>query len=109
MIGDKQKAWEALEKAIRLVGAASETDDMPDALRGELMTALAALVWVSQSIRCPTCGRWYPSYLQRRDRAKGLHLQPRSRRVATASTSCVAPAPANGIPPGPTSEIECDA
>ena len=33
----------------------------------------------------------------------------RSRRVATASTSCVAPAPANGIPPGPTSEIECDA
>ena len=73
MIGDKQKAWEALEKAIRLVGAASETADMPDALRGELMTALAALVWVSQSIRCPTCGRWYPSYLQRRDRAKGLH------------------------------------
>ena len=107
MIGDKQKAWEALEKAIRLVGAASETADIPDDLRGELMTALAALVWVSQSIRCPTCGRWYPSYLQRRDRAKGLHLQPRSRRVH--STSCVAPAPVNGIPPGPTSEIECDA
>ena len=107
MIGDKQKAWEALEKAIRLVGAASETADMPDALRGELMTALAALVWVSHSIRCPTCGRWYPSYLQRRDRAKDLPLQPRSRRVH--STSCVAPAPANGIPPGPTSEIECDA
>ena len=106
MIGDKQKAWEALEKAIRLVGAASETADMPDALRGELMTALAALVWVSHSIRCPTCGRWYPSYLQRRDRAKGLPLQPRSRRVH--STSCVAPAPANGIPPGPTSEIECE-
>jgi len=30
----------------------------------------------------------------------------RSRRVH--STSCVAPAPANGIPPGPTSEIECE-
>jgi len=58
MIGDKQKAWEDLAKAIRLVGAASETADMPDALRGKLIDALAALVWVSQSIRCPTCGSW---------------------------------------------------
>jgi len=86
MISDKQKVWEALEKAIRLVGAASETADMPDALRGELMTALAALVWVSQNIRCPTCGRWYPSYPQRCDRAKGLPLQPHSRaRDGTAA------------------------
>ena len=33
----------------------------------------------------------------------------RSRRAPSQSTSCVATASANGIPPGPTSEIECDA
>ena len=39
----------------------------------------------------------------------------RSRRAPSQSTSCVATAstgvadaPANGIPPGPTSEIECE-
>jgi hypothetical protein len=55
---NKQKTRENLEKAIRLVGAASESADIPANLRGELCNALAALVWVSQSIRCPTCGCW---------------------------------------------------
>jgi hypothetical protein len=58
MNDNKQKTWENLEEAIRLVGAASESADIPDALRGELMTALAALVWASQSLRCPVCGCW---------------------------------------------------
>jgi hypothetical protein len=55
---NKQKTWENLEKAIRLVGAASESADIPPNLRAELVKALAPLVWVSQSIRCPTCGCW---------------------------------------------------
>ena len=55
---NKRKTWQALEEAIRLVGAASESADIPANLRGELINALAALVWVSQSIRCPACGCW---------------------------------------------------
>ena len=58
MNDNKQKSWENLEKAIRLVGAASESADIPANLRGELINALAALVWVSQSIRCPACRCW---------------------------------------------------
>jgi hypothetical protein len=58
MIGDKQKTWEALERAIRLVGAASESADIPANLRGELINALTALVWAAQDIRCPACGCW---------------------------------------------------
>ena len=55
---NKQKTWEALERAIRDVGAASESAGIPANLRGELINVLAALVWVSQSIRCPACGCW---------------------------------------------------
>ena len=51
-----EKTWQSLEKAIRLVGTASESAGIPANLRGELIDALAALVWVSQSIRCPACG-----------------------------------------------------
>jgi len=58
MNGNKQKIWGNLEKAIRLVGAASESADIPANLRGELIKALAVLVWVSQSIRRPACGCW---------------------------------------------------
>jgi hypothetical protein len=58
MNGSKQKTWQALEKAIHLVGFASESADIPADLRGELIDVLAGLVWVSQSIRCPACGCW---------------------------------------------------
>ena len=53
-----EKTWEDLEKAIRLVGSASETADIPADLRGELINALAALVWTAQSVRCPGCRCW---------------------------------------------------
>ena len=59
MIGDKKKSWEALKQAIRLVGAVSEpSSGIPANLRSELVKALAALVWVSQSLQCPACGCW---------------------------------------------------
>jgi hypothetical protein len=54
----KQQAWEAIEKASKLTGYASESRDIPDHLRDKLIDVLAALVWVSQSIRCPSCGNW---------------------------------------------------
>ena len=53
-----EKTWEDLEKAIRLVGAVSESAGLPDGLRGELIKALAALVWTAQSVRCPGCRCW---------------------------------------------------
>jgi hypothetical protein len=56
--GDKHKAWEALEKAIQLVGAASELPDVPADLRGKLINALAGLVLAAQRLRCPACGCW---------------------------------------------------
>jgi hypothetical protein len=55
---NKQKTWEALQQAVRLVGVVSESDDIPANLRGELIKALATLVWVAQDIRCPACGCW---------------------------------------------------
>jgi hypothetical protein len=58
MTRDMRQVWQDLEKAISLVGAASEADGMPDNLRDELLNALGALVWVSQSLRCPACGSW---------------------------------------------------
>ena len=58
MNDNRQKTWEALKRAIRDVGAASESADIPANLRGELLKSLAALVWVAQSIRCPACGCW---------------------------------------------------
>jgi hypothetical protein len=53
-----EQAWESLEKASELVGYASEADNLPPKLRDELLKALAAIVWTSQSIRCPCCGSW---------------------------------------------------
>jgi hypothetical protein len=56
--GDKHKVWQSLERAIQLVGAASESADIPADLRGKLINSLAALVWVNQRLRCPACGCW---------------------------------------------------
>jgi hypothetical protein len=58
MSSNRQRIWENLEKAIRLVGAASESADIPADLRGELIKALAALVRAAQQLRCPGCGCW---------------------------------------------------
>jgi hypothetical protein len=58
MNDNRQQIWENLEKAIKLVGPASESNLIPANLRHKLMDALFALIWVSQSIRCPTCGSW---------------------------------------------------
>jgi hypothetical protein len=54
----KKEAWEALEKASKLVGFASEARDIPDNLRDRLIEAMATLIWTSESIKCPTCGAW---------------------------------------------------
>jgi hypothetical protein len=55
-MSNSRQNWEALRHAAELVGAASETADLPDAFRNKLIDVLVDLVWVSQSIRCPACG-----------------------------------------------------
>jgi hypothetical protein len=52
------KTWQALEKAARLVGHASELSDLPDSLRSRLLDILADLVWAAEDVRCPLCGSW---------------------------------------------------